>query len=98
MTFFTFLLIVIVTVYGSSLIFAIIDKVEKKNTLLSLYESGAMASDVPVGVQISDMLEEVELEELNEYESVLEWDMVKNGERQSTEGFVLEISNLPLAE
>ena len=78
MTFFNFLLIVIITIYGTSFLFAIIDKLDKKNSLLSMYESGVLASSVPIKDQVADMLEEVELEEVNEYEKPLVWDVKYN--------------------
>ena len=87
MTFFNFLLIVTITVYVPSILFAIIEKLEKKKTLLSMYESGAMASSASIPEQV----EEMEIEELNEYERVLEWDIVKDGERTSNV-FVLDIT------
>jgi len=78
MTFFNFSLIVLITIYGTSFIFAIIDKVEKKKTLLSMYESGALASSASIPEQVGEMLEEVELEEVSEYEKPLVWDVKYN--------------------
>ena len=78
MTFFNFLLIVTITVYVPSILYAIIDKLEKKKTLLSMYESGAMASSASIPKQVGEMLEEVEIEEVNEYERPLVWDVRYN--------------------
>jgi len=78
MTFFTFTSIVLITVYGTSFIYAIIDKLESKKTLLSMYESGAMTSSASIPEQVGEMLEEVDIEEVSEYEKPLVWDVKYN--------------------
>jgi hypothetical protein len=78
MTFFNFLLIVIITIYGTSFLFAIIEKLDKKNSLLAMYESGVLASSVPIKDQVGQMIEEVETEEVNEYEKPLDWNVKYN--------------------
>ncbi len=78
MTFFNFSLIVLITIYGTSFIYAIMDKLEKKKTLLSMYESGALASSASIPNQVGELLEEVELEEVSEYERPLVWNVKYN--------------------
>ena len=68
MTFFQFAAICFVTVYGTSLIYAVILKIEAKSSnqsLISMLDKGELSCDVPLQVQIQEMSESVVLEELD---------------------------------
>ena len=68
MTFFQFISICFVTFYGTSLIYALIVKIETKSSnqsLISMLDKGELDCDAPLCDQIKEMSESVVLEELD---------------------------------